>query len=252
MPYDPSDHIPAMLVSYVYLDRFFAHRHLYSYRDWALDSGAFSAHNSGTVIDVNEYIDTCNQLLETEPGLVEVFFLDVIGDWEASMRNTETMWAAGLKAIPCYHAGEPEEALTIMAQDYPKIALGGVARVRSKPKLAWAKACFARVWPKAIHGFGYGSASAVMSLPWHSTDATNWETGPCAFGRWFAYGGDMSVRGGFQNLRAEVEWFVRLEQRARQRWATEMDRLGVGPVTVRLANACNSASRLRTLEGGQP
>jgi len=243
--------VPGLLTSFVSLKSFLKHRDRYTFRDWVLDSGAYSAHTSGVVIDLAEYTATCKHLLKTDPTLSEVFALDVIGDWRASLRNTERMWADGVPAIPCYHLGEPDDVLIGLARDYPKIALGGVAHRTAKRKRAWAAQCFARVWPKAIHGFGFGSETAVMSLPWHSTDATNWETGPCAFGRWFAYGGDMSVRGGFQNLRAEVEWFVRLEQRARQRWATEMDRLGVGPVTVRLANACNSASRLRTLEGGQ-
>ena len=34
---------PALLVSYVYLKPFLANRHRYCYRDWVMDSGAFSA-----------------------------------------------------------------------------------------------------------------------------------------------------------------------------------------------------------------
>ena len=72
-----------------------------------------------------------------------------------------------------------------------------------------------------MHGFGFGSEKSVMLVPWHSVDATNWELGPCRFGRWQSFG-KMSVRGSKQNLRAEVEWHLDLERRARNRWAKEM------------------------------
>jgi hypothetical protein len=132
------------------------------------------------------------------------------------------MWAQGVEAIPCYHVGEPESILKGIAKDYPKIALGGCVGYRDKDN--FAAQCFARVWPKKIHGFGFGSEKSVMALPWHSVDATNWEIGPCKFGRWQSYG-KMSVRGSKQNLRAEVEWYLALEQRARQRWKKEMAKL---------------------------
>lgn len=217
----PTELAPALLVSYVYLPGFLKHRHRYHYRDWVLDSGAFSAHNSGTEIKLQDYIDTCKHLLASDPKLTEVFALDVIGDWRASLKNCEEMWRQGVPAIPCFHAGEPWEALINMARDYPKIALGGVAYAGGQRKLVWAEQCFARVWPKRIHGFGYGSESQILGLPWHSVDATSWEVGPCRFGRWQSFG-KMSVRGSKQNLRAEVEWYLELERKAQFRWRTEM------------------------------
>ena len=225
---------PALLVSYVYLKPFLANRSRYNYRDWVLDSGAFSAHNSSTEIKLQDYIDTCKRLKDEDPTLTEIFALDVIGDWKASHKNTEEMWKQGVEAIPCFHANEPEDVLKGLARDYPKIALGGVALQVHARKMAWAKQCFARVWPKKIHGFAYGSERAIMELPWHSVDATNWELGPCKFGRWQSFG-TMSVRGSKQNLRAEVEWYLALERRARKRWHKEMTLLEtIGP-TVRLA-----------------
>src|SRR5262245_13184563 len=226
---------PALLVSYVFLEPFMRNRANYHYRDWVLDSGAFSAHNSGIKIELDAYIDTCKRLLAEDSKLTEVFALDVIGDWKASLKNCELMWKAGVPAIPCFHVGEPESALLGMARDYPKIALGGAVGYKDKNK--WAEQCFARVWPKAIHGFGFGAEKSILMLPWHSVDATNWEIAPCKYGRWHTFG-KMSVRGSKQNLRAEIEYYLKLEHRARIKWAKEMallDRLG-GP-NVRLA--CN-------------
>ena len=228
---------PALLVSYVYLDKFLEHQEEYNYRNWSLDSGAFSAHNSGTAIDLNEYIKVCKRLLKEDKTLVEVFALDVIGDHKASLRNAEIMWAAGVPAIPTYHIGEPVDALLHIAKTYPKIAIGGVANIKGTVKTKFAQACFSRVWPKMVHGFGFGSEAHILQFPFHSVDATNWELGPCAFGRWASFG-NMSVRGSTQNLRAEVEHYLRLEQKAQQRWRKEMDLLSSLPgPTLRLASA---------------
>jgi hypothetical protein len=221
----PEDLKPALLVSYVYLEPFLAKQSKYQYRDWVLDSGAFSAHNSGKEIKLQSYIDCCKRLMDSDKTLTEVYSLDVIGDWKASLKNTEEMWRQGVPAIPCYHWGEPWDALTGMAKDYPKIALGGVALQKTGLKTKWAEQCFARAWPKRIHGFGYGSARSILSLPWDSVDATNWEIGPCKYGQWRSFG-KMSVRGSKQNLRAEVEYYLKLEKQARNKFKNVMAQLG--------------------------
>ena len=118
-----------------------------------------------------------------------------------------------------------------MAKDQPKIALGGAVGTRKKD--AWAAQCFARVWPKPVHGFGFGGEKSLLSLPWHSVDASNWEVGPCKYGRWKSFG-VMSVRGSRQNLKGEVEWHLRLEARARTKWRKQMELIGNGP-SLRLA-----------------
>lgn len=239
------DKLPALLVSYYYLPQFLENRHRYHYRDWVIDSGAFSAHNSGVQIKLQDYIDCCKQLMKDDPTLTEIYALDVIGDWKGSLANTETMWAAGVPAIPCFHVGEPWDALKAMARDYPKIAFGGVAQIGSKKALAWAGQCFSRVWPKKVHGFAMCSEKAVMALPFHSVDSTSWERGPCQFGNWRAFGGQrVSVRGSKQNLRAEVEWYLDLEARARVRWKKEMITLESIAPTIRLAYSTGSGNQV--------
>lgn len=222
---DPTgqNRVPALLVSFVYLEPFLANRHLYHYRDWVLDSGAFSAHMSGTEINLQEYIDCCKKLLAEDKTLSAVFSLDVIGDWRASLTNTEEMWRQGVPAIPCFHTREPWDILIGMAKDYPRIALGGLVGIGKSEQNEWIGQCFARVWPKKIHGFGMCSEKLLMSFPFHSVDATNWELGPCKYGQWKSFGGDrVSVRGSHQNLRCEVEWYLDLEDRVRRRWKKEM------------------------------
>ena len=230
---DPGKGLPALLFSYAYLNE--SNLEVlrdYFYRDWALDSGAFTAHTQGKAVDLEAYIDFCKLAKESDTRLVEVFALDVIGDEKASLRNTERMWEEGIPAIPTYHVGEPESYLLHIAEHYPKIALGGVAARTIKRKLAWAEQCFARVWPKPVHGFAFGTEASILGLPFHSTDASNWELGPCKYGSWKAFAGKrraqahVPVRGSHHNLHAEIEYYLRLERRARVKWRKQMEELG--------------------------
>lgn len=212
---------PALLTSFVFLKEFQKDREKLIFRDWVLDSGAFSAHVSGKKIDLQAYGETCLELLATDKTLTEVFSLDIIGDWRASEKNTERLWNMGIPAIPCYHINEPEDVLIALARDYPKIAIGGVARVKGSLKKKFAEQCFARVWPKPIHGFGFGAKEMILSLPFHSVDASNWALGPCGFGRWVSFGGYVPTWGA-KNLRPEVDHFLRIERQARDKWKREL------------------------------
>jgi hypothetical protein len=216
--------VPALLVSFVYWETFRRFRSRVAYRDWVLDSGAFSAYHSGNPISLTKYIDQCRELMATDPTLTEIYALDVIGDWRASLRNTELMWKAGIRAIPTYHFGEPTDALRGIARDYPKIALGGIAGLHGSKKLNWLRRCMDLVWPKKVHGFGCCDQALVMGVPLHSMDATSWETGPFRFGRWHQFG-RLPGAGKKYNIRSQVQHFLEMERRARVRWAKEMGEL---------------------------
>lgn len=261
---------PALLVSYYYLEPFLENRAQYRYRDWVMDSGAFSAHNSGVEIELNKYIDKCLELQQSDPTLTEVFSLDVIPKdhkpltvqhaAEQSLKNCEEMWRQGVPAIPTFHRGEEESFLYEMAKLYPKIAIGGVALLRGDQKRLFCEQVFARVWPKKIHGLGMSSEELVLGLPFHSVDATNWELAPCAFGNWQKFG-SMSVRGSNQDLRSQVDFYLNLEAKARVRWAKQMAELEalapspakLGAPNVRLAVDAAAAGGKHAMSAfGQP
>ena len=222
---------PAILVSYAYWHIFSKRRKDFSYRSWALDSGAFTVFNQGKQVELESYIELCQAELSGDDPPEDVFALDVIGSHEGSARNTEKMWNAGIQAIPCFHIGEPWSVLRDMANSYPKIALGGVAvGVSKQEKQRWLEECFAQFWVDnkvKVHGFGMHDMALLMRFPFHSVDASNWELQPCAFGRWAAYGGaDLRIRGGHQNLQIEVEHHLRKERKVQQRWARQFRKLG--------------------------
>lgn len=231
-------HRPSLLVSYALLRSekrradWVALLRRICYRSWCLDSGAFSAWNSGTPISLDEYIPVARDLWQADPSLDMVFGLDVIGGtgWRETVRNCERMWAAGVPAVPTYHAGDPTRVLVSMARDYPKVALGGMVPLKGSTKRKFVDQCFSRIWPCAVHGFGVGTEELLQAVPWHSVDASSLESGPLKFGTWRSYGAraKLSVRG-CTDLRAEVGWLLRQEAGAQRRWATEM-----GELTTRL------------------
>lgn len=134
--------------------------------------------------------------------------------------------------------GEPWDVLIGLARDYPKVGVGGMARLKGAAKYEFARQCFARVWPKPLHGLGVGTKEMTLHLPWHSVDATNWEIGPCKFGSWKTYG-DIRVRGSRHDLRVEIAHYLDIERLARHRWRREIGRaaraaggVGVGATDV--------------------
>jgi hypothetical protein len=215
---------PPLLVSFFYLrhvDPIFKDIH---YRDWVMDSGAFSAATTRKVIDINEYIDCCLKRKEEDPSLKEVFSLDVIGDHEASLKNWQKMEDAGVRAIPTFHYGTDINAIKDMPKT-EKIALGGMVGQNKKEKIKFAEQCFARTWPKKIHGFGVTSEAILSRVPFHSVDASSWSYSPGRFGRWRSMPGFVSERSTSKNLKKEVQWYISLEKKMKNLWKKELNRL---------------------------
>ena len=218
-------HRPSLLVSYFYWNTFAPSRAKITFKDYVLDSGAFSAHNSGKHIDLSEFIDFSRSLLANDPKLAEVYALDVIGDAVASARNCEEMNRQGVPALPTFHLGSPFDMLEDLASKYPKVALGGMVGAPKGKVTKFIEQCFARVWPKKLHAFGVASPIILSRFPFHSADSSCWEVGPTAYGRWRSYNGNMSVRGGDQKLRPEIDWQLKLEQKLQAQWAKQMEQL---------------------------
>lgn len=252
----PESMYPALLVSYYYLDGFLERQSSYAYRDWMMDSGAFSAHNSGKAIDLNEYVECCLKLRESDPTLVEIIALDVIGSGEGSLRNAVRMREQGVDAMPVFHIGEDWEILKEYAKGWDKVGLSCRFGEPLKDSYRFYEQCFARIWPKKCHSFGWVDEKMLMRFPFHSSDSSSWETGPCGFGNWKFFG-KMSVRGSQQNLKTQIQWYLDLEERLRWRWRREMATLGALPSvapSVRLAADANSVAgkRLDGAVGREP
>jgi hypothetical protein len=233
-----SEPAPALLVSFAHWERFEAHRNRLLFRRYCLDSGAFTVFHAGASISLDDYIAFCKQRKAEPHPPAEVFSLDVIGDWRASLRNTEAMWRAGIEAIPAYHYGEPADVLAGLARDYPKVALGGTVGTLSGPgkfgmrktRDRWFEQCMARIWPKRVHAFGMTTESLLMRFPFHSVDSSTWRFGPNHFGRWLAYGkrgrqGRVKTENRLRYLRPEIDYYLDLERRVTAKWRKELAKL---------------------------
>lgn len=223
-------HKPALLVSYAYLRGWQEMSRTVCFRHWCMDSGAFTAWTKGKPVVLEDYIAVCRDLLQSDPRLREVIALDVIGSWQRSKRNVERMWAAGLPVIPVYHLGEPEDLWRGYAQDYPKVCLGGVYLLKGmEDKRRYVDRAFSLAWPCAVHALAVTDERVMLMAPFHSVDASSWRRGPSGFGTWRSYSGvrptlrwrRLRARKVY-DLRHEVAWYLRMEERMQHRWRPEM------------------------------
>jgi len=154
----------------------------YIHRKVFLDSGAFSAFTQNVKIDIDDYIAFIKKYREK----IEVYAnLDVIDNWEATLKNQKYMEQKGLKPLPVFHYGEPLNLLKKLVKKYDYIGLGGLVPViHEKKKLKkWLDNCFTIIRNRCkVHGFGIHALWILERYPFFSIDATSWLQ-PSRFGQ---------------------------------------------------------------------
>lgn len=226
---------PSVLVSFAYRKAWAKICDLDLWREVVLDSGAFTAHKTGERIDVVELAEWILAERARDSRVTEAFTLDVIGgSWRESLANTERLRQLGVEdVIPVYHVGEPTDVLVSLCRDYPKVGLGGAVGYRRR--VEWAALCFRAVWPKRLHGLGFGETS-LDRLPFHSIDNSSWDMSPSAFGFYHSIGATLPTRHTARsNYRAEIEFYLAEEARWRRWWSGRLPAdFGAAP-SIRLA-----------------
>ncbi|MGA5202780.1 hypothetical protein [Streptomyces variegatus] len=149
--------------------------------DLFADSGAYSAATTGATIRVADY---AAWLRDWDPLWTVRAGLDVIGDHEATARNTEALRAAGAEVMPVFHVGEPWAVLEDLCAANTYVALGGMAlhavgASKQRPLMRWLVRCFriAAEHGTRFHGFGMTSAQLVKNLPFYSVDSSSYTLG---------------------------------------------------------------------------
>jgi len=168
-----------ILASYWYLKKNKSlFKHIPMYKNFFLDSGAFTAFTQNEIIDIDDYIKMIVDNRELFPTIAG---LDVIGNAEESNKNYLYMKSKGIDIIPTFHYGEDYLYLDKYCRDYDYIALGGVAQLKTYPRVsAWLDYCFSiikRHWPKKVHGFALTGERYMKRYPFYSVDSSSWSIG---------------------------------------------------------------------------
>lgn len=142
------------------------------------DSGAFSAATLGAEIKLADYA----AWLKDWQGLITTAAtLDVIGDPDATHRNTLALEDMGLSVLPVFHTGSPWDRLEKLCAAYPYVALGGMVpytRMQGEV-MRWLVRCF-RIGAEhgtVFHGFGQTGVPVMAALPFYSVDSSTWSVG---------------------------------------------------------------------------
>lgn len=139
-----------------------------TFKSMCLDSGAYSEMASGKAIDLEEYIDYCQQ-----HGAFYDFIaaLDSIaGGPDVNLKNWQRMLDRGVAAIPTYHQGEPWSVL----QDYVKssrmVGLGFQRPIKNA--VPYLTEAFSHI-PDDVLVHGWGMTNYTQ-FPFHSVDSRTW------------------------------------------------------------------------------
>ena len=90
-----------------------------------IDSGAFSAYNSGHDINIDDYIEFLKRI--PKEWEIKVVQLDVIGDAQKTLRNLQYMHQKGIKNLmPVFTKGEDFKNLDRLYEYGERIMFGGI------------------------------------------------------------------------------------------------------------------------------
>lgn len=148
--------------------------------DFFADSGAFSAHTTGAVIDVDEYA----AWLAAHASVINcAAALDVIDDYMATARNVDRLIERvgdAVTVVPTFHVGSPWPELQRLCRDHRYVALGGAVRYarRHKAMMRWLITAhrIAAEHDTRLHGFGLTRPPFPLAFPWYSVDSAYWRS----------------------------------------------------------------------------
>ncbi|TQE99423.1 MAG: hypothetical protein FKY71_08615 [Spiribacter salinus] len=157
-----------------------------------MDSGAFSAWNSGKEVTLRELCDYNDKVLARYPQHEFLFIsLDVIpGDRgrkptneelaksiEQSKQNFKVMqehYKGRATVLPVYHTGEDLSLRNYYMELTDYICLSMDQTMSERDRLAWAKRVAVPGW--RYHGLAATGNNMVTQIGWHSADSSSWVT----------------------------------------------------------------------------
>lgn len=140
-----------------------------------LDSGAFTAKNTGQDIRLEDY---CDFLRTWKHRICRYISLDVIGDPKQTDFNFREMVRAGFSPVPVHVLGDNKRRMDELFELSDYVALGGLKRPgkgsASKSyvveKMRWAAG-------RKVHWLGYTKPAMLTALHPYSCDCSSWNAG---------------------------------------------------------------------------
>ena len=139
-----------------------------------LDSGAFTAYNSGKEIKLDDYCRFIESLPFEPTGY---FMLDVIGNPSATMKNYEIMLKRGFNPIPVFTRGEDFSVLEEFYRTSDYVALGGLVGGKKNKKLYFIQKSLKIANNRKMHLLGFTSYKYVRRFKPYSVDSSSWTSG---------------------------------------------------------------------------
>jgi hypothetical protein len=164
-----------VLVSYAYARKSpvaFATLAQHPHVELLLDSGAFTAKNTGETIGLAEY---CRFLDTWGESIFRYLALDVVGDPEATDRNLQEMLRKGYKPVPVHVLGDDQRRMDELFEYSDYVALAGLRRPHKggapkeyvAAKMKWAAG-------RDVHWLGYVRESMIGAFRPYSCDSSSW------------------------------------------------------------------------------
>jgi hypothetical protein len=163
-----------------------------SSRKLIIDSGAFTAWTKGDVIDLDEYAESCKEIMSIAQCPVAFISLDVIAGskdensrpdeaeferaCEASWKNYAKLRKAGIPVIPTFHQYDDFRWLYLMLEETDYIALSPRKNGGDQDfKIEWLEKVFGGIdLDIKVHGLGVTQSEAMENFPFYSVDNTVW------------------------------------------------------------------------------
>ena len=142
-----------------------------------VDSGAFTAWKSGTVIALDDYC----KFIETLPVKPWRYFaLDVVGDPAGTLRNYELMLKRGFKPVPIFTRGEDPSVLEDYYKTSDLVGIGGL--VGTDDSRGFVNGIMQRIGSRHVHLLGFNRMEYLKFWKPYSADSSN-HTGAHRYGR---------------------------------------------------------------------
>lgn len=172
------------------------------FKGFMLDSGAFTflqqQKQKGTTVDFDSYLRKYIDFINTHQ--IEQFFeldVDSLVGYEKVKEYRRTLeQQTGKQCIPVWHKGRGKTEFLRMCDEYPYVALGGIAIQEIRRSEHHVFSWFIREAHKRgarIHGLGYTNLKGLERYHFDSVDSSSWTSGN-RFGHIYRFNGRTLVK----------------------------------------------------------